>query len=155
MSSCAPWIVIAEDNAPDVFLIREALQWDGMPYRVDAMEDGEQVLQFIDRLEADLEAACPDLFVIDLNLPKRSGVEILSRIRASSRCAVVPAVVISSSDAPRDREVAKALGAELYFRKPAELKEFMTIGGHIHAVLKQGRSDAASPAGRSNFRSPH
>jgi len=53
------------------------------------------------------------------------------------------------------REVAKALGAELYFRKPAELKEFMTIGGHIHAVLKQGRSDAASPAGRSNFRSPH
>jgi DNA-binding response OmpR family regulator len=134
MISRPSWIVLAEDNAPDVFLIREALNREGLACRVDVIDDGDQVLKFIDHLE-DSPAGTPDLFVIDLNLPTRSGEEILARLRASVRSAAVPVIVISSSDAPRDRDLARTHGVDLYFRKPAELEAFMGIGGHIRAIL--------------------
>jgi len=135
MSSPPAWIVLAEDNRPDVFLIQEALAQEGLPYRMDTIEDGDEVLNFIARLEADGGAPRPDLLVLDLNMPKRSGTEILSRLRSSSRCGHIPVMVISSSDAPHDRELAKRLGASLYFPKPLTFAEFMKIGGHIRSLL--------------------
>lgn len=137
MSSCQGWIVLAEDNAPDVFLIREALHREGLLCRVDVIEDGDEVLKFIDGLDADSATMSPDLFLIDLNLPTRSGAEILSRLRGSAQVSRIPVIVISSSDAPRDRDLAESLGADLYFRKPAELEAFMGIGGHIRAILEK------------------
>jgi len=137
MISHPGWILLAEDNAPDVFLIREALDREGLSCRLDVIDDGDQVLKFIDGLEIDSQAGTPDLFVIDLNLPIRSGAEILARLRASARSAGVPVIVISSSDAPRDRDLAKEHGVELYFRKPSELEAFMGIGGHIRAILEK------------------
>ena len=129
------WIVLAEDNPPDVFLIREALDQEGLVCDVDTIDDGDEMLSFLDRLEADPMLRCPDLFVVDLNLPKRSGGEILSRVRRAGHCAQVPVIVISSSDAPRDLDLAKAMQVTHYFRKPSELKEFMKIGAHIRAAL--------------------
>ncbi len=134
------WIVLAEDNLPDVFLIQEALEQEGLACRLDTIDDGDEFLSLIDHLEANPHERCPDLFVVDLNLPKRSGGEILSRLRRSGHCAGVPVIVISSSDAPRDLELAKAMGVTLYFRKPSELKEFLKIGEHIRVVLDGGRS---------------
>jgi chemotaxis family two-component system response regulator Rcp1 len=137
MTSRPSWIVLAEDNAPDVFLIREALKRESLSCRVDVIDDGDQVLKFIDGLEVDSQAGTPDLFLIDLNLPTRSGEEILARLRASVRSAGVPVIVISSSDAPRDRDLAKEHRVQLYFRKPSELEAFMGIGGHIRAILEK------------------
>ena len=135
-----PWIVLAEDNLPDVYLIQEALDQEGLDCRLDTIGDGDEVLNFIDHLEANPHLRCPNLFVVDLNLPKRSGAEILSRLRRSGHCSEVPAIVISSSDAPRDLDLAKAMRVTLYFRKPSELKEFMKIGAHIRTVLNEHQS---------------
>ena len=133
--SLAPWIVVAEDNLPDVFLLQEALNQEGLSYRLDSIDDGEAALDFIARLEVEPHPPCPDLFIIDLNLPKRSGQEILYRLRTSSRCGAIPAIVMSSSDVPADEQLALGNGVQLYFRKPADLYDFMRIGGFVREVL--------------------
>lgn len=139
--SLAPWIVVAEDNAPDVFLLKEALNQEGLSCRLDSIEDGEAALDFIAGLECDPPPPCPDLFIIDLNLPKKSGQEILDRLRTSSRCSAIPTIVMSSSDAPRDQQLGRDSGVQLYFRKPVELHDFMRIGGVVRDILCKPAGD--------------
>jgi two-component system, chemotaxis family, response regulator Rcp1 len=127
---------IAEDNPADVYLIEEALRRHDFPYNLAVADNGEDMLTMLARLDRDPAETCPDLFLIDLNLPRRSGDEILAYIRQSSRCATVPAIVITSSDSPQDRARARKLGASFYFRKPADLENFMTIGGIIQKFLE-------------------
>ena len=79
-------------------------------------------------------------FSIDLNLPKRSGSEVLSRVRSSPRGAGIAVIIMSSSNTPADRALARRLGANLYFHKPPELGEFMKIGGHIRALLGEDQA---------------
>jgi len=129
-------IWIAEDNPADVYLIEEALRRHEFAYRLTAADNGEDMLKMIARLDADPSESYPDLFLIDLNLPRRSGAEILARIRQSSRCPQVPVIVITSSDSPQDRARASQLGASFYFRKPADLERFMAIGGIIRKFLE-------------------
>ena len=103
-------IWIAEDNPADVYLIEEALRRHGCAYRLAVADNGEDMLKMIARSARTLDN-CPDLFLIDLNLPRRPGDEILARIRQNSRCAHVPAIVITSSDSPQDRSRMRDLGA--------------------------------------------
>ena len=133
-------IWIAEDNPADVYLIEEALRRHEFAYRLTTADNGEDMLNMIARLDRDPSESCPDLFLIDLNLPRRSGDEILAHIRQSSRCRDVPVIVITSSDSPQDRARVRELGASFYFRKPADLERFMAIGGIVRNFL-DGRTD--------------
>jgi two-component system, chemotaxis family, response regulator Rcp1 len=137
-------ILIAEDNAADVYLIEQALQQHGFAYHLETADNGEDMLKMIAAIDQDSSRLCPDLFLVDLNLPRHSGDEILAHIRQSSRCAHVPVIVITSSDSPRDRTRATELGASFYFRKPADLQRFMSIG-HIVAEFLRKQSDAVPP----------
>ncbi len=139
-------IWIAEDNPADVYLIEEALRQQQFGYRLTSADNGEDMLNLIAALDRDLSQICPDLFLIDLNLPRRSGDEILARIRQSSRCAHVPAIVITSSDSPQDRAMARDLGASFYFRKPADLERFMAIGGIVRGFLETRTDGVPHPA---------
>jgi chemotaxis family two-component system response regulator Rcp1 len=121
-------ILIAEDNRADVYLIEHALRQQGLTYRLETADNGEDMLKMIAAIEQDPSQRCPDLFLVDLNLPRHSGDEILARIRQSPRCASVPVIIITSSDSPQDRSRANELGASFYFRKPADLQSFMKIG---------------------------
>lgn len=96
------------------------------------MPDGQKAIDFIARAETDPTAPCPHLLVLDLNLPKRDGFEVLRRVRASAACKDIPVLIVTSSDSPADLQQAAALGAG-YFRKPPSLAEFLKLG----AVLKQ------------------
>lgn len=140
-------IWIAEDNPADVYLIEEALRRHEFAYRLATAGNGEDMLNMIGRLEGDPSENCPDLFLIDLNLPRRSGTEILARIRESRRCAQVPAIVITSSDSPQDRAKARELGASFYFRKPADLEKFMTIGNVVRRFLEPQTEGIPQPTG--------
>jgi CheY-like chemotaxis protein len=130
-------IWIAEDNPADVYLIEEALRRHEFTYRLTTADNGEDMLNMIARLDRDPSESCPDLFLIDLNLPRRSGDEILARLRKSGRCAQVPAIVITSSDSPQDRARVRELGASFYFRKPADLERFMAIGEIVRKFLEK------------------
>lgn len=129
-------IWIAEDNPADLYLIEEALKRHDFPYRLTTADNGEDMLNMIAGLDRDPSQSCPNLFLIDLNLPRRSGDEILAQLRQSSRCSKVPVIVITSSDSPQDRARVRELGASFYFRKPADLERFMAIGGIVREFLE-------------------
>lgn len=129
-------IWIAEDNPADLYLIEEALKRYDFSYRLTSADNGEDMLNMIASVDRDPSQSCPNLFLIDLNLPRRSGDEILAQLRQSSRCSKVPAIVITSSDSPQDRARVRELGASFYFRKPADLEKFMAIGGIVREFLE-------------------
>lgn len=139
-------IWLAEDNPADVYLIEEALRRHDFAYRLEMADNGEDMIKMIVTLDHDPAKHRPDIFLLDLNLPKRSGDEILAQIRNSQRCNDVPVIVITSSDSPQDRARTRALGASFYFRKPADLETFMTIGGIVKQFLDSSATPVEQPA---------
>lgn len=127
-------ILLVEDNPADVFLIREALASNEVKAEIFVARDGEEAIRALEQIDEG-RISCPDLIVIDLNLPRRSGFEVLARVRSSWKCGEKPAVILSSSTAASDREQAARLGASSYIRKPSSLKEFLSIGGRLKTLL--------------------
>ncbi len=136
-----PSILVAEDNPADVYLIRAALEEHGIDLPLQVAADGREVLQIIGRLEAVAETQL-NLIILDLNLPRHDGIEILQRLRGSERLAHIPVVVLTSSDSPRDRILASELGAASYLRKPSSLEQFLGLGAVFKDLL--GRAGSQS-----------
>jgi CheY-like chemotaxis protein len=130
-------LLLAEDNVPDVLLVEEAIRAENLPIDVHVAADGQKAIEFIERAEQDANAPCPHFLLLDLNLPKKDGFEVLRRLRASAKCRAVPVVVITSSDSPADVSQVAELGAG-YFRKPPSYDEFLKLG----QVLKQRLKDS-------------
>jgi len=128
-------IVLAEDNPADVGLVREALREYHVDCDLHVIPDGQEVLAFIDRLEADSKLPCPDLLLLDLSLPKHDGRHILRYLRSSERCGRTPVVVLTGSDGVDDRAAAEKNAALHYFRKTASLDQFLRLGGIVKAVI--------------------
>ena len=128
-------ILLIEDAEPDVFLVREALRQAGVSVNLRVLDDGEKAVDFINQLDQDGAVDCPQLVLLDLNLPKRSGDQILEHMRQSGRCREVPVIIVTSSDSPKDRAETSRLGATLYFRKPSRLDEFMKLGPLVRGIL--------------------
>lgn len=127
-------ILMAEDNPGDVRLIREALKQHEVNFSLHVVDDGEKAIGFIERLDepANIEL---DLILLDLNLPKSDGRDILRRIKQSRAAQNVPVLILSSSDSPQDRDDAVKLGATRFIRKPSTLDEFMEIGAIAKTLI--------------------
>jgi CheY-like chemotaxis protein len=131
-----PKILLAEDNSADVYLIRAALKEHGIDCTLQVAADGGQVMRMIHQQEAHVRADAElDLIILDLNLPRHDGIEILQRLREVERFTRVPVVVLTSSDSPRDREAANELGAACFLRKPSNLEQFLNLGAVFRDVL--------------------
>jgi len=138
-------IILVEDAEPDVLLVREALEQSGLEFELVVFDDGEQGVTFIDTMDRDQTLVRPHLFLLDLNLPKKTGGQILERVRQSPRCGQIPVVILTSSDSQRDKAQAADLNASGYFRKPSRLDEFMRLGPYIRDLLaRQGQAEAES-----------
>lgn len=135
-----PEILLAEDNPADVYLIREALKEHGIDAPVHVVWDGKEVLQFIE--EASSAAHRLGLIILDLNLPRHDGIEVLQRLRETEGLSHVPVVVLTSSDSPRDRVVASEFGATCYLRKPFSLEQFLSLGGVFKDLLVSSKKAA-------------
>jgi CheY-like chemotaxis protein len=131
-----PEILVAEDNAADVYLIREALKEHGVECPVRLAVDGKDVLQMISLQDPPCEPPDFGLIILDLNLPRHDGIEILQRLRENVRLAHVPVVVLTSSDSPRDRLTATELGAARFLRKPSNLEQFLSLGAVFKELLE-------------------
>jgi CheY-like chemotaxis protein len=129
-------LLLAEDNLPDALLVREAIRFENLPLEVHVASDGQRAIDFIVQSENDPNAPCPHILLLDINLPKADGFEVLRRVRNSDRCGKAPVLMFSSSDSPADRSQATKLGAG-YFRKPPSYDEFLKLG----AVLKKLLTD--------------
>ena len=135
MSSNSFHIVLVEDAEPDVILVREALEQSGLEFDLRVFDDGEQGVDFVENMDRDATITRPHLFLLDLNLPKKSGGQILERVRQSTTCSEVPVVILTSSDSHKDKAQAADLKATGYFRKPSRLDEFMRLGPYIRDLL--------------------
>ena len=127
-------ILLVEDSPADAMVVRESLSEYRVTCNLTVVRDGEAAIRRIDELDAGT-SPCPDLVILDLNLPKRSGHEVLERMRASPRCSDIPVVVLSSSDAPDDKARAMALGSSRYLTKPPMFDDFMKLGAVFREIL--------------------
>ena len=128
-------VFLAEDSRPDVFLVRRALSEHGLEYELTVAEDGDRAAALLDQVGDN--TPCPDVALIDLNLPRTDGPELVRLLRDHPKCSGVPVIVITSSDSPKDRAQMADLGVRGYFRKPSDLAEFMMLGSLVRDILRQ------------------
>ncbi len=145
-------ILIVEDNRADVLLVKEALKESALNFELLHLGDGEQAFQYLRRCGEHANAARPDLVLLDLNLPKRDGWEVLSEIRATAELECTPVVILSSSGNPDDRDRAARGPAGMYIQKPTTLDEFMAVGKRIETFWFQVRAAAAAASGSEDGR---
>jgi two-component system, chemotaxis family, response regulator Rcp1 len=133
-------ILLIEDNPGDVFLIQETLREHGLVYQLSVIEDGEEAVSFARREGQYARAVRPDLILLDLNLPKCNGREVLQSIQENPELTQVPLVIFTSSDSPQDRLAAAEPNVSCYIRKPSSLEEFMKIGGVLKELLSSTKT---------------
>lgn len=118
-------ILLVEDNPADADLALEALSDTRSPlHRVSVVRDGEEAMQYLRREGPFADAPPPDLMLLDLNLPKKDGREVLAEVRADPRLRRLPVVVLTSSEAERDLTFAYELHANCFVSKPLDLDQF-------------------------------
>lgn len=127
-------ILLAEDNPADVFLIRMALEQHQIIHHLHVVTDGGAALDFVARMGKPGGVFCPDLVLLDMNLPKADGPSVLSALREHPLGGHTPVIVATSSAIAAEQARMAALGAR-YFRKPVELDGFMRLGEVVREVL--------------------
>ena len=115
-------ILLVEDNADDEQLTLRAMRQSEIPNMIRVARDGAEALDF---LFGDTSGSLPDLVLLDLKLPKISGLEVLQRIRNEDKSKALPVVILTSSDEERDIVKSYDLGANSYIRKPVDFDEFI------------------------------
>lgn len=125
-----------EDNATDVFVIKEVLATSGLNLQLHVEKDGYHALRYLRALDEDQSRTLPALVLLDLNLPKVSGLEVLQQLRGNSRFKDIPVIVVTSSNAPIDRAAAVDLGANAYFQKPGDLRSYEKLAELITTFVK-------------------
>lgn len=128
-------MLVLEDNQRDVFVIRYVLESCGVDLEIRNVTDGEEALQYLRAVNQDLSLPCPALVLLDLNVPKVNGFEVLRFLRDESRCDKTLVVVVTSSSTVPDRDTAERLGANAYFLKPMDLTAFMGLAEVVRRVL--------------------
>jgi CheY-like chemotaxis protein len=124
-----------DDSKADVYLIREAIGKAHIDASLYIVHDGQQAEQYIDAADREPGELCPDLILLDLNLPKKDGTEVLRHVRGSVACGKTRVLIVSSSHSPGDRAAMRELGFDGYFPKPSSYAEFLTLGLLVRKLL--------------------
>jgi CheY-like chemotaxis protein len=133
-------ILLIEDNPADVVLIRQALEEYGIQHCLHVVEDGAEALAYVTRMGAEPDPACPDLLLLDLNMPKADGLDVLRRLRSAEECRDTRVIVVTSSSDPKDRQAVEQLAVDAFFHKPSDLDAFMRIGELIKQLMTESRN---------------
>jgi DNA-binding response OmpR family regulator len=128
-------ILVIEDNCSDVFLLERALKKQDLRFELIHLLDGGEALAFIRRQGTYAGAAIPNLILMDLNLSKYTGEDILREIRAAKHLVGVPVCAWSSSQSRRDQSMLMDLGVARFVTKPSGLDQFMEIGTILKDLL--------------------
>jgi CheY-like chemotaxis protein len=124
-------VYLVEDNSADVELFRLALDTADLECELKIFADGREIVDHL----CQQNPSAPDLIILDLNLPKLDGLEVLQLIRARPGFDSVRVAALSSSSSPRDRQRLSELNVAAYLVKPADLDEYMKIGTAVRSLL--------------------
>ena len=119
-------LFLVEDNPSDVWLLREALRLAQFPAHLTVSRDGLEATRYLRQMEAE-PTHCPDLVLLDLNLPRRNGREVLADMKRSPALQAIPVIVLSSSSADEDRRQADQLHATGFLTKPNNLPAYVEM----------------------------
>jgi CheY-like chemotaxis protein len=120
-------ILLVEDNPGDVRLTIEALRESKVRNHLSVARDGVEALAFVRREGAHAEAVRPDLILLDLNLPRKDGREVLAELKADPDLKTIPVVILTTSRAEQDVLRSYELQANCYISKPVDLDQFITV----------------------------
>ncbi len=120
-------ILLVEDNPGDVELVREALSEGKIRNELHVAQDGIEAMKFLKREAGYEDSPCPDLVLLDLNLPKKSGREVLEEIKSNAKLKFIPVVILTSSKAEEDILKSYKLYANCYVTKPVDFEQFMKV----------------------------
>ncbi|WP_036481395.1 response regulator [Myxosarcina sp. GI1] len=120
-------ILLVEDSASDTMLIRRSLQKSNLDYSLYCVEDGEKAIAFLRRQGDYKQAVRPDLIILDLNLPRLDGREVLAEIKNDSVLKRIPVIVMTTSSSEQDIVHSYDLHANCYIVKPFDVHDFMQI----------------------------
>jgi two-component system response regulator len=146
-------IALVEDNPADAQLLQSALQKSGLPVEVVLLQDGVQAVEYV----SGAPGAC-DLIMLDLNLPRLSGFEVLERLRCDDQFKSIPILVVSGSSDPADVERCYRAGANSYICKPIHLDDIFVMAKQlvtywsVHVKLPSRRASAPERLERSPAR---
>src|SRR6267143_5395988 len=124
-------ILLVEDNPADARLAAEALRESSFETRLHWASDGVQAMAFLRRQGKDAQAPRPDLILLDLNLPKKDGREVLAEVKSDPSLKRIPVVVLTTSKAEEDILKTYNLHANCYITKPVDLEQFVTVVRYI------------------------
>lgn len=119
-------ILLVEDSPSDVRLIREALKEAPVPVQITLARDGVEATEYLHQVEIGL-ASRPDLVLLDLNLPRKNGREVLADVKSSPNLKQIPVLVMTSSRSDDDIAQAYALNANCYITKPGDLQQYVNV----------------------------
>jgi chemotaxis family two-component system response regulator Rcp1 len=120
-------ILLVEDNPSDVLLTQIAMKECKIANRLHVANDGEAALSFLRRQGPHVDAARPDLVLLDLNLPKMDGRELLREMKSDTSLRIIPVVVLTTSDAETDVLRSYDLHANAYITKPLDMEQFIRV----------------------------
>jgi CheY-like chemotaxis protein len=120
-------ILLVEDNAGDIRLTQEALKEAKVRNRLSVVRDGEEATDFLRRRGRFADAPRPDLVLLDLNLPRKDGREVLAEVKADPELRRIPVVILTSSDQEKDILRSYDLHANCYITKPVVLESFLSV----------------------------
>lgn len=134
-------ILVAEDNEADVILLREALTHHAVEHELHIVANGQAALYYISQMGHAGGPSCPDVLLLDLNLPKADGTTILEEFRKHPECTETPVIVVTSSNAERDRVKVAAYRVARYFQKPSDFDAFMELGAIVRQAALNCQAD--------------
>lgn len=120
-------ILLVEDSPSDTELTVEALKESGVVSRLNHVEDGVEAMDFLARRNSYASAPRPDLILLDLNLPRKDGREVLAELKADPDLRTIPVVVLTTSKADQDIAKAYQLQANCYIAKPVDFEQFVSV----------------------------
>ena len=124
-------VLLVEDDPGDQMLVREVFEHHGLGAALATVDDGEEALDYLYRQGPHSLASRPSLILLDLNLPKVNGREVLERIKADPELASIPVVVLTTSDAEEDIVLMYSAHANAYVPKPIDWDQFTAAVQHI------------------------
>lgn len=120
-------ILLVEDDAGDVLMTKEALAEGKVANHLDVASDGVEAMEYLRAADGSAGRPRPDLVLLDLNLPRKSGLEVLAEVKNDPELRRIPVVVLTTSDAERDIVSSYDLHANAYITKPVDFAQFVSV----------------------------